>query len=742
MYRSNPTFYAIKMLRSINIFPLVFIIFTAILLASYLRTDWYSPDKSIRIQVIGKHEHPDLLNPTDIIIFKGKYVTTELKTNRLTIFDDLNFTNLHHFDPQKIGKQFHAPHFLAVTPHNSLLISNGWGNSIVEIDDLEGNGWKEFKGVGKQFKAPHGICVDKEGWIYVGDSLNSRLVRFKDLDGKDWQEFSDLDKKISYIRELVCQDGAVWISNSYERRKGLHKGVGANILKLTDFSSGKLEVIHSVKSSNITGILPTENNLFINLFAKRSLKLLNLQKNTDKAKEIVAKDATGMGIPYGTFSPEGKDLFLSTYFGELRNKENKGGILALRPIPSNVPDGFSWTMVNVNNSSFQDDAHLIQVQGGKTILIDAGFPKAAQTELIPYLKSENIKEIDSVYISSTHLDRYGGLEVLIDSGITIRQAWFNRVNEAMCDRDANCSYERYIKLQKRLAKNKTEVKELRTGEIHDLGNGARIKVIAVLNGESTPDLSTNMNDTSTILLAEYSGYKFLFTGYLNPKMGDYLAKHATNIKADVLQVPHHGTDILAPNHFFAKVRPRYAMVSAPSNLWSSQRSMRTRKWFEDHNIPVFVNGDSGNVQVLVKNGALLIHEQFPSTRNTRTLKTSIDTITSFEQLGHVDQMLCKNKTVTINGWAPWEGYNRKQSLFLLGGQKIYNTRMKNEKRVDVAAAFNNPRLENSGFELHFDLSRNCEKEELSFCLLAEDPKTKKFFLLNNQISQKACDKYL
>ena len=267
--------------------------------------------------------HPQLNQPSDIVKFDGSYVASELRKNRLAIFDDLNFSNLRHFDPRSINKKFKSPHFMEVTPWNTLLISNGWGSSIIEIADLNGSQWKEFSGMGKKFRAPHGICVDEQGWIYVGDSLNSRLVRFRDMQGKDWQVFSDSDRKISYTRELVCNHDGIWISNSYEKRKGLNPGKGSNVLKITDFESGKVEIVWSVSNTNITGALPVnQTELLVGIWGNRQrLILADLSKKTSSTFS-----ASSLGIPYGTFKDQDNSLILVAHLGQLsKNQTNQIG---------------------------------------------------------------------------------------------------------------------------------------------------------------------------------------------------------------------------------------------------------------------------------------------------------------------------------------------------------------------------------------------------------------------------------
>jgi len=272
---------------------------------------------------------PGLSQPADIVRFKGRYVASELYNNRLAVFDDLALQGLEYFDPQTIGRRFKSPHFLTVTPWETLLISNGWGDSIVEITNLEGAGWKEFSGVGEPFHAPHGICVDDDGWIYVGDSLNSRLVRFRDLDGSGWQVFEDEDKRISYIRELVCRDGVVWASNSYENRPGLNPGQGSNVLRIADFASGQAEVVAAFPNTNATGVLPLGGDaVLVGLWSlRRRLALVDtLADSTDVYARLE------LGTPYGTYFDAPEAQVIVTYLGKLSKEERQriGGIAVYR----------------------------------------------------------------------------------------------------------------------------------------------------------------------------------------------------------------------------------------------------------------------------------------------------------------------------------------------------------------------------------------------------------------------------
>ena len=266
---------------------------------------------------------PDLQKPTHMLRFQGHYVATEINRNQLAIFDDLSFSNMRHFDPRTIGQQFQSPHFLSLSPWGTLLISNGWGASIVEITDLEGRQWHEFSGLGLKLNAPHGICVDEQGWIYVGDSLNSRIVRFRDMAGSNWEIFSDIQHRVAYSRQLVWHEGTLWVANSYERRPGLNPGKGASVLRIEDFSSGQSDVVFHEERASITGILPIGGKLYVAIWGDVK-SILSLDLKTGQRTWITNSKST-LGVPYGLFYDSERGAIIAACFGDFEG--NHGGLL-------------------------------------------------------------------------------------------------------------------------------------------------------------------------------------------------------------------------------------------------------------------------------------------------------------------------------------------------------------------------------------------------------------------------------
>ncbi len=272
-----------------------------------------------------------------------------------------------------------------------------------------------------------------------------------------------------------------------------------------------------------------------------------------------------------------------------------------------------WTVVNVNHTNLQGDAHLIEVKNGKTVLIDAGYLGPAKEKLIPYLKKREINRIDIAFISHPHRDHYEGLLPILEAGIEIETVYFNIPDKQICDREIpwGCNYKQILKFHRQLSQHKTTIKSADSGMKFDLGNNATINILHAFDGIHTPVGRTDINDLSFIMMLAQDSRKILFTGDLNQKLGGWLAK-SDEMQADILKVPHHGTEGVAPNSFFEAVAPKYALVPSPKRLWCSKQSSRVRKWFKDRKIPVYVNGFNGHVSVQLSNAGIEIIPEIQS----------------------------------------------------------------------------------------------------------------------------------
>ncbi len=256
----------------------------------------------------------------------------------------------------------------------------------------------------------------------------------------------------------------------------------------------------------------------------------------------------------------------------------------------------TWTMLPVNEAIQQADAHLIQTRTGSTLLIDAGFTDGA---ILPLLQKYGIKKIDLILISHPHKDHYGGLWTLLGGVIPIGKVVMNFPLRQVCDPEKGwgCDFEDLEKLKVRAREKGTEILASKAGDILFKEEQISLQTLVAYDGLNTPVGQTDINDTSIIAMLKVGATKVLFTGDLNDRMGSYLAHHSSLLNADILKVPHHGTEGVAPDLFFERVSPLLAMVPSPAHLWKSERSSRIRKFFKNAGIPTLVSGREGSVVV-------------------------------------------------------------------------------------------------------------------------------------------------
>jgi beta-lactamase superfamily II metal-dependent hydrolase len=87
---------------------------------------------------------------------------------------------------------------------------------------------------------------------------------------------------------------------------------------------------------------------------------------------------------------------------------------------------------------------------------------------------------------------------------------------------------------------------------------------------------------------------------LNSSLGTWLATSGFDLAADLLKLPHHGTEGCAPDIFFDRVNAKVALVPSPAALWASARSHRIQQYFAMRNVPTYVSGIDGHVTVTMK----------------------------------------------------------------------------------------------------------------------------------------------
>jgi competence protein ComEC len=253
-----------------------------------------------------------------------------------------------------------------------------------------------------------------------------------------------------------------------------------------------------------------------------------------------------------------------------------------------------WTIINVSHGDRTGDAHLLEVPGGETWLIDTGFADLADFMLLPYLQQKGIRHLDKLIISHPHRNHYGGIHVLLNAGITIDDLYFDAPHPTPCANEGwamGCDLEHVLNMQEYAVQFGVEVKSLERNLILSTNQNENFsfQVLYRFDGNDTPVGITSINDTSAIMRMDVGEVSVLFPGDIGNQIGEHLSTQGDNLDTDLLSIPHHGVSVSAPNSFFDRVSPEIGFVSGLNSLWESDRAARIKNYFDIKQIPVYVS---------------------------------------------------------------------------------------------------------------------------------------------------------
>lgn len=196
----------------------------------------------------------------------------------------------------------------------------------------------------------------------------------------------------------------------------------------------------------------------------------------------------------------------------------------------------------------QGDACLVQAGFGGSVLIDGG-DEGSEYTLTQYLRVNNVRRLDAVFVSHFHDDHVSGIKALIESGFEIGGLYIAK-NES--DTETREDILRLAQI------HQIDVHTVECGDRLDFG---KAEYSVLWPDEEAPE--TELNNQSMVLKIEYKDSSVLMTGDIEkPAERLILERDSEAVKADVIKIAHHGSKTSSRDNFIGRVGAEYAVISA------------------------------------------------------------------------------------------------------------------------------------------------------------------------------------
>ena len=160
--------------------------------------------------------------------------------------------------------------------------------------------------------------------------------------------------------------------------------------------------------------------------------------------------------------------------------------------------------------------------------------------VVPYLKHENIREVDKIFLTHVHEDHAGG------AGTVIKKL---PVGEIITAGESKSEYAAVFGIAEEYL---PPLKQGHAGENYNV-DGVEVEVLFA------PRVGTG-NEISNVYRVRYGGVSFLITGDLITEVETQILREGIDVSSTVLKVAHHGSKTSSSEEFLQAVKPKCAVI--------------------------------------------------------------------------------------------------------------------------------------------------------------------------------------
>lgn len=200
--------------------------------------------------------------------------------------------------------------------------------------------------------------------------------------------------------------------------------------------------------------------------------------------------------------------------------------------------------------------------------------------VVSYLQQQGVEELQYVFCSHAHEDHVGGLAAAL--------AYFpaHHVYAPVTEADTKC-FRDFVKYTRQQG---LSVEVPAAGTVWQLGGATVTQLGPVAQYSDT-------NDTSIVLRIDYGSTSFLLTGDMEADAERDLVNTGANLKADVLQVGHHGSSTSTSYIFLNSVLPEMGVISCGVNNKYGHPHEETLSILRDAGVDVYRTDLLGTITI-------------------------------------------------------------------------------------------------------------------------------------------------
>jgi len=208
----------------------------------------------------------------------------------------------------------------------------------------------------------------------------------------------------------------------------------------------------------------------------------------------------------------------------------------------------------------QGDAEYIELPNGKNVLIDGGPSSAVTSNLANFLTNHSITTIDYVVLTHPHDDHYKGLNYVFDN-CQVNNFYDTKMNNSGATGDETMR-------TKATSEPGCSISYPSAGDTLSWDTNVTVKVLNACPNTTSSSNGETINNNSIVLKVTYNQVSILFTGDIQSTTESSLVTtYGDTLQANILKVPHHGSQYSSTTDFLNKVKPKKAYIEVGTNSY-------------------------------------------------------------------------------------------------------------------------------------------------------------------------------